>query len=154
MGKASDLSDFDRGTIVGARRGGASVSETAALLGFSCTTVSRVYREWSQKQKTSSQRKLCGRKRLVNETGEKIIDTIIKADRMATHAEITAIYNSSVQKSISKHTTRRILKRMGYKKTVPASTSAKNRKVPAQSCCHEMEKCPEKCTPEVLLQTS
>ena len=44
MGKKCDLSDFDRGMIVGARQGGLSISETADLLGFSCTTGSRVGR--------------------------------------------------------------------------------------------------------------
>ncbi len=43
MEKKCDLSDFDRGVIVGARRGGLSISETADLLGFSRMTASRVY---------------------------------------------------------------------------------------------------------------
>ena len=33
-GNVIDLSDFDRGTSVGARQGGLSISETADLLGF------------------------------------------------------------------------------------------------------------------------
>ena len=35
MGKKCDLSDFDRGMIVGVRQGGLNISETADLLGFS-----------------------------------------------------------------------------------------------------------------------
>ncbi|KAJ8272878.1 hypothetical protein GJAV_G00094490 [Gymnothorax javanicus] len=122
MGKTSDLSDFDRGMIVGARSCGASVSQTANLLGFSRTTVSRVYKEWREKQKTSSERQSCGRKLLVNENSEKIIDTIIKADRMATSAEITAAYNSKAQRTVSHSTIRRTLKRMGYCKATFDST--------------------------------
>ncbi len=36
MGKKEDLSDFERGMVVGARRAGLSISKTSDLLGFSC----------------------------------------------------------------------------------------------------------------------
>ena len=47
-GEKSDLSDFDHGMIVGARRAGLSISATAELLGFLRTTVYRVYSEWDR----------------------------------------------------------------------------------------------------------
>ena len=56
--------------VVGARRAGLSFSETADLLGFSCTTISRVYRERSENEKISSERQLCERKCLVDVRGE------------------------------------------------------------------------------------
>ncbi len=71
MGKKGDLSDFERGRVVGASRAGLSISKTADLLEFSRTTISRVYREWSEKEKISSERQLCGRKCLVDVRGQK-----------------------------------------------------------------------------------
>uniref|UniRef100_A0A673VV98 Transposase IS30-like HTH domain-containing protein n=1 Tax=Salmo trutta TaxID=8032 RepID=A0A673VV98_SALTR len=50
MGKTKYLSDFEQGTVVGARLTGLSVSGPATLLGFSRSTVSRVYQEWSSTQ--------------------------------------------------------------------------------------------------------
>ncbi|XP_051561768.1 prothymosin alpha-A-like isoform X1 [Myxocyprinus asiaticus] len=76
MGKKCDLSDFERGMIVGARRAGLSISVTADLLGFSRTTVSRVY-------STSSEPQFCGRKRL-DERGQQRMARLVRADRKAT----------------------------------------------------------------------
>jgi len=54
MGEKGDLSDSERGMVVGFRRAGLSMSETADLLRFSPTTITKVYREWSEKVSQSS----------------------------------------------------------------------------------------------------
>jgi len=48
MGKKDDLSNFERGMVVGARRAGLSISQSAQILGFSHITISRVYKEWCE----------------------------------------------------------------------------------------------------------
>ncbi len=50
MGKKGDLSDFECGMVVGARRDGLSISKTAVLLVFSHTTISRVLQRMVQKK--------------------------------------------------------------------------------------------------------
>lgn len=59
MGKESDLSDLsdlsERGMVVGVKWAALSISETTDLLGFSCKTTSRFYREWSKKEKISGE---------------------------------------------------------------------------------------------------
>ncbi len=77
MGKKRDLSDFERGMVVGARRAGLSISETADLLGFPRTTISTVYREWSEKAKISSEQQLCERKCLVDVRGQRRMDRLV-----------------------------------------------------------------------------
>jgi transposase len=62
-----DLSDFERGQIVGARLAGASVIETATLLGISRATVSKVMSAYTNHGKTTSAKRNSGRKSTLTE---------------------------------------------------------------------------------------
>ncbi len=99
--------------VVGARRAGLIISETADLLGFSHTTISRVYWEWSEKEKISSERQLCGWKCLVDVRGQRRMDRLVRDDRKTSVTQITTRYNQGMQNTISEHTTHRTLKKMG-----------------------------------------
>ncbi len=129
-GKKGDLSDFERGIVVGARRAGLSISKTADLLGFSHTTISMVYREWSEKEKISSERQLCGRKCLKDVRGEMRMGRL-RDNRKATVTQITTRYNQDIPNNISERTTRRTLKQMGFSSRRPHLVD--NRRL--EKCC-------------------
>ncbi len=123
MGKKGDLSNFEHGMVVGARRAGLSISKTADVLRFSSTTISSVYREWSEKEKISSERQLCARKCLLDVRGQRRMGRLVRDDRKATVTQITTRYNQDIQNTISERTTCWTLKADGLQqqKTTPGA---------------------------------
>ncbi len=70
-----------------------SISKNCWSIGFSCTTISRVCREWSEKEKISCERQLCGRKCLVVVRDQRRMGRLVRDDRKATVTQITTRYN-------------------------------------------------------------
>lgn len=66
-------------------------SQTADLLGFTCTTVSTV--ENGVKNNIPGAVVLCVRKRLVNERGQRRMVELVQADRRAMVTQISTYYN-------------------------------------------------------------
>ncbi len=101
MGKKGDLSDFERGMVVGARWAGLSISKTADLLGLSRTDISRLYREWSERVPVSSS--------CVDENA-----LLMSEENGQTGWRMTRGYNQGMRNTISERTTLLTLKQMGY----------------------------------------
>ncbi len=85
--------------------------------------------QWSEKEKISSERQLCGWKCLVDVRGQRRMGRLVRDDRKPTVTQITTRYNQGIQNTISERTTRWTLKQMGYSRPhrVPL-LSTKNRK--------------------------
>ncbi|GBM53728.1 hypothetical protein AVEN_159535-1 [Araneus ventricosus] len=78
MGKAADLSEFDRGQIVMAERLGTSITETARLVGCSRSAVVSIHAKWINEGDTSSRRQSVGHQRIIKEKGRRRLSCLAK----------------------------------------------------------------------------
>lgn len=113
MGKRKDLSDFDKGQIVMARRLGLSISKTAELVGCSRFAVVSTFQKWSKEGHPVNRRKGHGRPRLIDARGEKMLADLVQSHSGATVAQIAEKINAGYDKKVSEHTVHRSLLRMG-----------------------------------------
>ncbi|GBO04691.1 hypothetical protein AVEN_19391-1 [Araneus ventricosus] len=113
MGKAADLSEFDRGQIIMARRLGTSITETERLVGCSRSAVVSIHAKWINDGDTSNIRQGVGRPRVIKENGRRSLSRLVKQTRRQTMAQLTAQYNSGPNASVSEHTVQRTLLDMG-----------------------------------------
>ncbi|XP_042905130.1 uncharacterized protein [Parasteatoda tepidariorum] len=114
MGKKSDLTEFQRGMIVGARCVGTSISKTAALVKCSRVAVVNVYKEWTIKQKTGSQCQTCGRHRVLNARSERRLPGMCSATGEQQCDKLQVILIKEQLLNVSERTVRRTLRRIGY----------------------------------------
>ncbi|GBM94804.1 hypothetical protein AVEN_191374-1 [Araneus ventricosus] len=90
MGEAADLSEFDRGYIVMARRFGTSITETARLVGCSRSAVVSIHAKWINDGDTSSRRQGVGCPRVIKERGRRRLSRLVKQNRPQTASQLTA----------------------------------------------------------------
>jgi predicted transcriptional regulator len=88
-----DLSDFQRGQIVGARSAGASVTKMATLLGVSRAAVYKVMTKYIHHGKTSSAKGYSVQKPKLNERGHRTLKRTASINLRSTAAKVTAGLN-------------------------------------------------------------
>ncbi|GBM66312.1 hypothetical protein AVEN_138198-1 [Araneus ventricosus] len=103
MGKAVDLSEFDRGQIVMARRLVTSITETAQLVVCSRSAVVSIHEKWINDDNTSCRRQGVGRPRVIKEKERRRLSRMVKQNRLQTMAQLTAQYNAGPSASVSEH---------------------------------------------------
>ena len=110
MGQRKDVSDFDKGQIVLARRLGQNISRTAALVGCSRSAVVRTDQKWSKEgtgEPTGSD------PRLIDARGERRLARVVRSNRRATGAQTAEKVNAGSDRKVSEHTEHLSLLRMG-----------------------------------------
>jgi predicted transcriptional regulator len=97
-----DLSDFERGQIIGARLAGKSVTQTAALLGASRATVSKVMSAYTNHGKTISAKRNSRRNSTSTESDHLTLRrTVSKSQRTTAAAQVTAELNIHLEDPVS-----------------------------------------------------
>lgn len=115
MGKGKDLSDFEKGQIVMARRLGRSISKTASVVGCSRSAVVSTFQRWSKQGRLVNQRQGHGRPRLIDECGERRLARLVHSNKKATVAQIAEEVNAGSDRKVSEHTVHRSLLRLGLR---------------------------------------
>ncbi|GBN29495.1 hypothetical protein AVEN_142179-1 [Araneus ventricosus] len=90
MGKAADLSEFDRGQIIIAQRLGKRITETARLVGCSRFVVVSIHAKWINDGYSSSRRQGVGGPRVIKENGHRRLSRLVKQNRRQIVAQLTA----------------------------------------------------------------
>ncbi|GBN99020.1 hypothetical protein AVEN_23185-1 [Araneus ventricosus] len=115
MGKSHDLTDIEKGMIVGYRARGGSISETAAFVKCLSSAVVNVYNNWKNQEGVQSRRANCGAPRAINDRGERRLRRLVKSDRRATVDTLTAQMNQQCTRKLSRTTVQSTLLRIGLR---------------------------------------
>lgn len=114
MASRRELTAFERGMVVGARRMGHSISEIVSEFNIPRSTVSRVCREYLISGITTHHGQRSGRPRALNERDQRQVRRIISSNRQVTLREMTAEINVSRTTNVCVRTVQRNVTSMGY----------------------------------------
>ncbi|GBM14516.1 hypothetical protein AVEN_101161-1 [Araneus ventricosus] len=112
MQKRSDLSDVQKGMIIGFRDKGGSISETANFVNCSRAAVVKVYRARQYGAIQNQRRGTCGAPRAIDDRGERRLRRCVRANRRATVEQLIAQMNQGATKSVSSTTVQRVAQQL------------------------------------------
>ena len=97
----SDLSNFKKGQIVGARMAGAGARKTAELFGIARRTFSKVMPTIEKEGKTSSLKQKSGRNRKLSDRDRRILTQTFRGDHKNTAPKMSTDPNNHLENPVS-----------------------------------------------------
>ncbi|GFW62472.1 transposable element Tcb1 transposase [Trichonephila clavipes] len=105
----TDLSEFEKGMIVGMRCAGCSVTETAIYLGRARSTVSAIMTAYKKCRNVTSGKHSSGQKRKLTDRDKRVLTRIVARKRKQSLSQITSEVNSHLRNPISARAVQREL---------------------------------------------
>jgi len=113
MLKSKELTDFERGKIVGLHIGGFSIRKISEILKHPKSTVGDIVKKYNEQGLTSTLPR-SGRPKILSERDNRQLIKITKNNRNKTLEEITEDFNITLDKPVSSRTVQRTLHQKGY----------------------------------------
>lgn len=113
MSKKRELTDFERGEIVGLSKGNFSQRKITEILNIPKSTVGDVLKKYNEQGLTSTTPR-SGRPKILTERDNRHLIKLVKENRGNTLEEITENFNTKMSISVSKRTVQRTLHKKGY----------------------------------------
>ncbi|XP_042341057.1 aminoacyl tRNA synthase complex-interacting multifunctional protein 1-like [Plectropomus leopardus] len=114
MGRSEELSDFQRGTVVGCHLCKKSVREISALLNLPRSTVSAVILKWKRGGITTALPR-SGRPHKLKEEDRQVLEKVALENCLPSVEALTAEFQSASGATVSPRTVRRELHEMGFR---------------------------------------
>lgn len=119
MGRSEELSDFQRGTVVGCYMCKKSVREISALLNLPKSTVSAVILKWKRGGITTALPR-SGRPHKLKEKDRQVLEKLALESCLPSLEALTTEFQTASGASVSSKTVRRELHEMGFRGRVSA----------------------------------
>uniref|UniRef100_A0A665ULW9 tRNA-binding domain-containing protein n=1 Tax=Echeneis naucrates TaxID=173247 RepID=A0A665ULW9_ECHNA len=129
MGRSEELSDFQRGTVVGCHLCKKSVREISALLSLPRSTVSSVILKWKRGGITTALPR-SGRPHKLNEGDRQVLERVALEKCLPSVEALTAEFQTATGASVSSRTVRRELHEMGFRGRVSTYNKPKGASSP------------------------
>ncbi|KAL6466679.1 hypothetical protein MHYP_G00244830 [Metynnis hypsauchen] len=113
MGRSQELSDFERGAVIGCHLCSKSSREISSLLNIPQSTVSCIISKWKRLGTTATQPR-SGRPRKMTEQGQRMLKHIVRRGHQLSAESIATDLQTSCGLQISTSTVRRELHEMGF----------------------------------------